>query len=304
MEPNDLNERSTSPASISHALMAAQERVGVTPNGAEVPCPSCGGGAGSTSVSPVYALGRIAWRFPHLSVEKEFIQALARTDTAGLTDQQTFSAVISRRENRYLVRQLCWVLSIEGIETYILRPRDPMDLDLLIEAIRPEPSPSDVDAVIGMRGPISSPETCNGLMLPIVAFDQIYSFDRETLIASIPTPEKMDAAKFRPVAIELFERVLQLADNAGATDEHRAINYVAMRYPAIYAKTSELYGRDYGLTAVEARPSRLSLTQAIEDVIFTYTSRNTEVTEKFMVRVNVDGLYPYLVTKLSPYFDR
>ena len=115
---------------------------------------------------------------------------------------------------------------------------------------------------------------------------------------------EMDAAKFKPVAEELFERVIQLADNAGATNEHRAINYVAMRYPAIYAKTSELHGRDYRLTAVEAQTSHLSLTQAIVDVVFSYTSRNTEVTEKHMVRVNVDGLYPYLVTKLSPYFDR
>jgi hypothetical protein len=28
---------------------------------------------------------------------------------------------------------------------------------------------------------------------------------------------------------------MQLTDNAGATDEHRALNYLAMRYPAIYA---------------------------------------------------------------------
>jgi hypothetical protein len=71
------------------------------------------------------------------------------------------------------------VLTIEGLETYILRARDPVDLDLLVEAIRQEPSPVDMDVVIGARGPIAPPEMCNGLMIPIVAFDQIYSFDRE-----------------------------------------------------------------------------------------------------------------------------
>jgi hypothetical protein len=40
----------------------------------------------------------------------------------------------------------------------------------------------DLDVVIGMRGSIAPPEFCNGLMLPIVAFDQIYSFDRSALI--------------------------------------------------------------------------------------------------------------------------
>jgi hypothetical protein len=43
------------------------------------------------------------------------------------------------------------VLTIQGLETYILLPRDPGDLDLLIEAIRPRPSPEDQDAVIGLR---------------------------------------------------------------------------------------------------------------------------------------------------------
>ncbi len=66
---------------------------------------------------------------------------------------------------------------------------DPADFDLLVEAIRPAPSPMDIDVVIGVRGPIPPPQLCSGLMVPIVVFNQIYSFDRETLIKSIPKPE-------------------------------------------------------------------------------------------------------------------
>ena len=80
-------------------------------------------------------------------------------------------------------------MSIQGLETYILRPRDPADFDLLVEAIRPAPRPTDVDVVIGLRGPIASPEMCNGLMVPIVVFDQLYSFDVDSLIQGIPRPE-------------------------------------------------------------------------------------------------------------------
>ena len=91
--------------------------------------------------SYVYAIGRVEARFPNLAAEKEFAQATGRTDTAGKTDQQTFHAVLSERQNRYLVRQLCWVLTIQGLETYLLPPRDPADIDLLVEAIRPAPAP-------------------------------------------------------------------------------------------------------------------------------------------------------------------
>jgi hypothetical protein len=255
-------------------------------------------------VSFVYAIGRIEARFPNLAAEKEFAQATGRTETAGKTDQQTFHTVLSKRENRYLVRQLCWVLTIQGLETYLLLPRDPADINLLVEAIRPAPAPNDIDVVIGIRGPIAQPTMCNGLMVPIVAFDQIYSFDRDALIKAIPKPEKTTAAQFGPAAEELFNRIMQLTDNAGATDEHRALNYLAMRYPAIYAKAADEFARDFSLTGVDVRPSHLSGVRKILDVIFAYTNRNTDFTEKFLVRVDVTEEFPFLVTKLSPYYDR
>ncbi|MDF0673043.1 MAG: hypothetical protein P0120_01695 [Nitrospira sp.] len=268
-------------------------------------CATCGGAAGMPGKpSYVYAIGRVEARFPNLAAEKEFAQATGRTDTAGKTDQQTFHAVLSKREHRYLVRQLCWVLTVQGLETYLLVPRDPADIDLLVEAIRPAPSPHDIDVVIGMRGPIAPPEMCNGLMVPIVAFDQIYSFNRDALIKAIPKPEKTKAEEFAPAAEELFNRVIQLTDNAGATDEHRALNYLAMRYHAIYAKAAEQFAKDCSLSGVEVRPSPLSGTRNIVDVIFAYTNRNTDYTEKCCVRCDVTEEFPFLVTKMGPYYDR
>ena len=197
-------------------------------------------GAAATSPSWVYALGNIEARFPSVSVEREFAQAIGREKTSGLTDRQTLHTVLSKPENRYLVRQCCFVMTVEGLETYILMPRDPADLVLLVEAVRPNPSPMDLDVVIGMKGPIAPPQMCNGLMVPIVVFDQIYSFDRDALIKAIPKPEKTSAKEFAPAAEELFDRIMQLTDNAGATDDHRALNYLAVRYQAIYAKAAEV----------------------------------------------------------------
>jgi hypothetical protein len=239
-----------------------------------------------------------------LGLEKEFAQATGRAGTAGLTDRQALHAVLTERPNRYLTRQLCWVLTIEGIDTYLLRLRDPADIDLLIEAVRPVPRATDVDVVIGLLGPIAPPTLCNGLMVPIVVFDQLYSFDIDAVIKSIPCPEKIEAKHFEPAAEELFERVIQMADNGGATDEHRALNYLAVRYPAIYASVAEAFGRNESLTAVEARPSALSGARKVVDVIFSFTNRGSDVTTKFSTRVDVTEEFPFVVTKLSPYFDR
>jgi len=202
------------------------------------------------------------------------------------------------------VRQLCWVMTIEGLETYVLTPRDSADFDLLVESLRPTPTPLDLDCVIGVRGPIARPEMCNGLMVPTVIFDQIYSFDRDALIKAIPRPEKTTPKDFAPAAEELFDRIMQMTDNAGATDEHRALNYLTVRYQAIYAKAAEAFSRNAALSSVYVAPSPLSGIRKIVEVIFAYTDRSTDVTDKSFVRVDVTEEFPFLVTKLSPYYDR
>jgi hypothetical protein len=275
-------------------------------------CATCGAApvtnsaVAATALAPsfIYAIGRIEPRFPRPDVEKEFAQAVGRAETVGLSDRQAAQDVLSQRQNRYIARQLCWVMTIEGLETYILIPRDPADLELLVGALRPEPSPMDLDCVVGVRGPIAPAEMCNGLMVPIVVFDQIYAFDRDSLIKAIPRPEKITEKAFSPVAAELFDRIMQMTDNAGATDAHRALNYCAVRYQAIYASAADAFARDASLSAVDVQPSPLSGTRNIVEVIFSYTNRNTDVTEKFSVSVDVTGEFPYLVRRLSPYYDR
>jgi PatG Domain len=314
MEQSQVKEQfATPPGGGSDApvpVVTSSARPAAGPLTPQQPCPSCGAAPATANsgaaASPnyIYAIGRIEPRFPRPSVEKEFAQATGRADAKGLTDRQALHSVLSKPENRYLVRQLCWVMTIEGLETYILVPRDPADFSLLVDALRPTPQPWDLDIVIGARGPIAPPEMCNGLLVPIVVFDQLYSFDRDSLIKAIPRPEKTPAKEFAAAAEELFDRIMQMTDNAGATDEHRAVNYCAVRYQAIYANAADAFARNASLTAVDVQPSPLSGTRKVVDVIFSYTNRNTDVTEKFFVRVDVTEEFPFLVTKLSPYYDR
>jgi len=307
-QPDDINgAQAIAPSPASHTETT------LSPQAGDGTCARCGSETGSNphgawAGSFVYATGRVESRFPDLSVEKELAQAIGRAETPRLTDRETLHAVLSKRENRYLVRKLCWVLTIGGIETYILQPRDPADFALLVEAINPQLDPMNhLDVVVGLRGSIAPPEMCNGLMVPVVWVDQMYSFDRTAFIQAVPRPDTIPQERedgFRRAVRDLFDRIIQLADNAGATDEHRALNFMAVRYPAIYAKTAEEFGANSSLTAVDVRPSSFNGFRKIVDVIFSYTNRNTDVIEKFFVRVDVTEEFPFLVTKLSPYFDR
>lgn len=278
--------------------------IGSATSTATCACGTCGGVSAPSWASYVYVLGRIEPRFPSPAVEKEFAQVAGRSDTAGLTDRQTLHSVLSNRENRYLARQLCWILAIQGMETYVLVPRDTVDFDALMASLRPAPKPTDVDVVIGVRGGNAPPEICNGLTLPLVRFDQIYSFDVDSLVSSIPRPKDGGSKETGAAAEEVFLKVMNMTENAGATDGHRALNYLAVRYPAIYSKTAEQFAKNCALAAVEVNPSPLSGTRRIVNVVFSYVNRTSDVMEKFLVRLDMTEEFPFLVTKLSPYYDR
>ncbi len=276
-------------------------------------CPSCGTlngarNAPSTVPSYIYALGTITPRFRTKSAEKEFAQVVGLDDAVkGLTDTQVLHKVLSDRRNRYLVRELCWVMNIGGLETYILVPRDPVDFDLLAESVRPRRQPNDLDLVIGEKGPIAPMEMCNGLLVPIVTFDLTYSFNRDLLFKAIPRDgkagKKTSENEFEMAAEVLLDRIMQMADNAGATPEHRACTYLVVRSKSLYQAVAEAFARNESLTAVDVRPSPLSGTRNVLEVIISLTNRTTDVISKQFVRVDVTEEFPFLVSKLSPYYD-
>jgi hypothetical protein len=279
----------------------------VTPQGASATsCPTCDATQAGAQVLPpqcVYVIGHIEPRFPLLSIEKEARQATERAGGSKDTDRETMAALLRDPKNRYLVRQLCWVLSVLGVETYILVPRDG-DYQPLIDVYRAEPNPGDLELVIGIRGPIAPPMMCNGLLVPIVIFDQIYAFDRESLLKSIPKPKDADPKKFLAAAGEMFDRIMLQSDNAGMTSEHRALNYLAVRYGRIYSLAAEQFASNAAFTSIDVLSSPLSGTRNMVDVVFSFTDRVAGVVSKYFTRVDVTECFPFLVTKLSPYYNR
>jgi hypothetical protein len=305
---NSLNPQSSSDEevlinnSISSVPPSVQPMNDIKPaESDEKSCPTCAANA-TGNPQYVYTLGRIRALFPSVGIENEFAQVVGREKTDGMSDNEVMFKILSEPQNRYLARKLCWTLSIEGLETYLLNPVNSADIDMLINSLRPAPKMNDINVVIGILGPIAPANYCNGLQIPIVGFDQIYSFDVPSLIKSIPNKSK--AKNFTAIAEELFIRIMQMTDNAGATDDYRALNYLAVRYHGIYATASDCYSRNFSLTGVEVRPSALNGTRKMVDVIFTFKNRTTDFTEKYYCRVDVTELFPFLVTKMQTYLER
>lgn len=283
----------------------------IAPQQTSQPCPTCddGGESMGAFATPtfVYAIGRVEAHFPSLAIEKEFAQAGARTGAGG-TDAAFMRQALEA--NRYLLRQICWVFRISGMETYLLRPRDPADYSLLLETLRDAPAPTDMDVVIGLLFP--EPANCGVLTLPVAAFDQLYSFDRAALLSALPRPEPergrkrpaKDDEAFERTAAEVLDHIALMIDNAGATDEHRALNYLAMRYDGIYHRTAQSNLENKTLARIDVEPAPVSSTRTMLDVIFTYTDRTTDVPERWFVRVDVEEEFPFLVSRLVPYYSR
>ena len=207
-------------------------------------CPTCGSRSGSQAQSFVFALGSVDPRFPSSSVEKEYAQVVGRADSGGLANRELLYSILTKPENRYLPRQLCWVFRIEGLDTYLLQPRDVNDFDKLVETIRPPRNQrvADIDVVIGQRGAVAPPELCNGLQNPMIIFDTLHSLDRTGLVQRVKKPNRVAAREFVAVTDQLLLRIAQMADNAGDTDEYRALNYCAVRQPEMYENDNRLSG--------------------------------------------------------------
>lgn len=273
---------------------------------------TCGGAAGectcgAAAQSYIYAIGTVMPRFPSLNVEKEFLQSVSMTETQGVPDQSLLYQVLSQGQNLYLAREMCWVFRMEDVDIYLLQPRSYIELNNLIAAIKPSAGRIDFDMVLGVRGPIASPSMCNGLQLPVVTCNQVYSFSYDEFVTAIVK----ETGAARDVAGDMFNQMLQMTDNAGETDEHRALNYITLRYMGIYRMANDMANAandprkgTYTLTSVNAEPSRLAGTRRVIDVIFAYSERVTGEVVKWFTRVDVTGQFPFLVSKLSRYYSR
>lgn len=265
----------------------------------------------------VYALGTVIARFPNMSLEKEFVQAVKHEDVHRIDERAIQYDILNRSHYRYIARDMCWVFSIQNVDTYILEPQTDGELQQLIDMLSKDPEDiyiqhgaADVDVVIGELGPIASPEKCNGLQIPVVIVNHTYSFKVQEFLDGISIElgpgHSLSPDQVNELKLKVLSMLMQLADNVGNLDEHRAINYLALRYPKVYEQTILESQQDNSLHGVSAQMSRLNAngTRRIVDIIFTYSNKSSDVKTRFYASVDVGGMFPFLMDRLQPYYER
>jgi hypothetical protein len=262
--------------------------------------------AAAAAPRAVYAVGRLAARFPNLGVEKEFAQLVGGMRTAALVEVDQLKSVLREPENRYLGRHLCWVFVTQHVDTFTIAPHDAHDVAQLVDALAPTADENVIQAVVGGPPNVPVPAQCVGPGLPVVAPERVLSFTMDEFIDSLPPTDedgqRPDESSYRAVVGDLFSRLTRRADNRGIADEHRAFNYLALHYPPAYHTTVQALGEGKSLIGVDARHVH-SGDRRLVSVRLAFRSRRTEVVERYQCLVDVTDLFPFLASPLSATYD-
>ena len=257
----------------------------------------------------VYAIGRIRPFFPTLDVEKEYKQLITKEIAANSKNEDALLRNVLT-ENPFLARAMGWAFLIENVNTYVLGPRTERELNQFVKSIPLEP-PTEVtfDVIVGALDPAVTRGLGDG-SLPGVTVDNTVQMQLSGLVAKVIEALQDQGVSPLPTSAQIttvFNDLLQLADNTGDADEHRALNYVSVCYPDIYGTPSP-GGPDTPATSffsgAEARPSPLGGGRSIIDVILSYTNPTTGLVTKNYTSVDVTGEFPFLVTPYQRYFER
>lgn len=273
------------------------------PADAHAPCPSCAAQARPAPQQYVYALGRIEVRFPSLGLEREYQQrerALAQAPEAAAPERRLARVGAVLEKNPHLAAQACYLFTVGGNPAYILAPAANYLRGALFEALAAGETQDAWVVAIGRLGPMAPPQACGGVLAPVLLVDQLYTFRLdEWSVALTQTVEAalkdrhIAADEFRDTARTLFHRIVQSTENVGATDVHRALNYLIMQHPGVFLVAAEKRKR-HVLERIETR-----LVQGVSGrrqvaIILGFSEISTGVPERWFTRVDITEEWPFV----------
>ena len=101
------------------------------------------------------------------------------------------------------------------------------------------------------------------------------------------------AAQSTDTARALFHRIVQSTENVGATDVHRALNYLIMQHPGIFLAAAEKRER-HVLERIETRLVQGVSARRQVAVILGFTELSTGITERLFTRVDITEEWPFV----------
>ena len=93
----------------------------------------------------------------------------------------------------------------------------------------------------------------------------------------------------------------QLGGNYGLSEGHRAINYLVTRDAELYETVARQLAEGAPLNSVAVRPSSLSGSRRVVDVVLSFRVRRNDAVRAYFARVDVSDLFPFLVAPIAPY---
>jgi hypothetical protein len=268
---------------------------------AHEPCVDCAARATAPTEEFVYAIGKLDVRFPSIGIEREFQQRRARLAPA-LSEGASRGAQIREvlESNRHLASRMCYFLTVGGVPAYVVAPTSSIQREDFFEAVAHVGDGDYWSVVIGRRGPMAPPSACGGLLAPIVACDQLYSFAIDEWHASLEgqLERALDARKiakknFATSARELFGEIVHSTENLGATDAHRALNYLLLQHPGLFLAAAERVGTQT-VDRIETRLIHGLGTRRLVAVILVFVDLTTGVAERLFTRVDVTEEWPFV----------
>lgn len=269
---------------------------------------TCGCGA-TPPTRYVYAVGVLRPVYPSRSLHEEMLQAADRSEAPGPGNQLDFQ-VMRLGENVHVARDVCFVLQVGGMDTYLVKPRSYLELYEMVNDLQQQETSNEplYAVIVGLMGSLAPPEACGGRQLPVVVCNQYMSFTQTAMVAALQGSKpagEIDGA----VAQDMLRRmVLDAPDDAGEMPEHRALNYLALQYPDIYAQaTSYLQPTSLNnpwqqvmyFAGARAQPAEVQGTRVVMDIVLTYRERHTQDRLESTCKVDVTGQFPFLVTPLA-----
>ncbi|WP_298769350.1 hypothetical protein [uncultured Shewanella sp.] len=230
----------------------------------------------------VYVLGQLRPFFPRLDLQKAFDAAatelkLKEDDYYGvfnyveIPDNKTELAF---RPYLYIAEQVCWVLSIHHVDTYLVVPRFQLELDAFIQALSPT-CKEDQLAITGGLGPVSPPHYCHDLSLPMVICDHI----------SPILPQNHDK--------------LSLKTNDGVSDVSRAVNFLVFNYKNLEDDASL---GEHELRALHYQLDYQEVGRVVVEIILTYYLNGLEIF--YVCGIDVTNKYPFIAFPLRHYLPK
>lgn len=308
------------PVPLGEARLGVSPGSMMSPRGA-APCATCGqatttapGGCAtcgqqSTGMSQgqfVYAIGRLSPQFQSLDVEKEFAQLAAHVEDREVSEHHRLRAILDQDDNLYLAQHVCWVFTTQGVDSFAIVPRDNHDARQLVDAFVPASEENVINVVVGRPATVPPAWDWSAPGLRLVSADQILTFTLDEFVDALGDGQGEGAggtsADHRAAMRDLFFRLTRRADNQGVADTHRACNYVALRYPAVYRATLKALDDGKALMSVEVRPIPSSARRLVS-VRLVFRDRHTQMVERYSCSVDVTGEFCFLAAPLAPTYD-